>query len=480
LVRIGEYPIALGIEVDPVVASASANAPTPWGPMFIEYRTNMSPWRRVSVVEDGTFSLARTGVVLLKIPANDQAKSSSLRLRLDRGFYPLPIQIVRLELNVLPVVQLDERPTQVIDRSNGFPEQAFPVEISGLPDQDIAVSPMGIRIIEKEQSEAQNPVRFPYPFQIEITEDNHFKEWKQTEDLSITKPEEQVYRLDTTSNKIIFGNGVNGKIPPKNAQIQNKAYHTTKGAEGNLTSGLDWRVANAQVQRTIFGTNPNPVNGGENAWDIEQLMAETRKRVLERQVMLLDKDLQNKVESLYGFGVARADILSRYHPAVPDQKIRGARTVVVTPWHKSSDISASTMQERYLKEVEAAIKKYRVLGERLTVITHQRVSIQIKATLLINSGKDNEKIKTEAIKQLKARLSDIPNADANNKPWPLGRPVTVGEIKTLLSAIPDVFAVTACKLARKGDPFTEQDIPLKRDEVAVGVESDFNITPIFL
>jgi hypothetical protein len=480
LIRIGEYPIALGIEVDPVAVSASANKPTPWGPLFIEYRTDLMPWRQVSVVADGTFSLARTGVVLLKIPADNQANSSWLRFRLDRGFYPLPVQIVRVELNVLPIVQLEERSTHVIGRSNGFPDQVFTVELSGLPDQDIALSPMGISVIENDQSEAQPSVRFPYPLHIEVAADDHFEQWTQTGDLSISRPTEQVYRLDTKADSVVFGNGVNGKIPKNDAQIQAMAYHTTSGAEGNLASGLNWRIAGAPVQDTIFGSNPEPIKGGENAWDIDRLMAETRKRVLERHVMLSDQDLLTKINSLAGFGVARADVLLRYLPTFPDKEIRGARTVVVTPWRNSSDISGLTVDSRYLKSVEAAIQQHRVLGEKLTVITHQRVSIRIEATLLVNTGKNGENIRSEAINRLKVRLTDIAIQDANSNPWPLGRPVTIGEIKALLTTVPDVIAVSVCKLAREGGLFSEQDILLKRDEVAVGMDGDFNISIDFL
>jgi hypothetical protein len=480
LVRVGEKPIALGIEVDAIAPSAHSEVPTPWGPLIIEYWTDASSWRRVAIVEDGTFSLTRTGVVLIKIPADAQAESSKLRLRLDQGYFPFPIQIVRMEINVLPVVQLEERPAKAIGRSNALPNQTFALELNGLPDQRLSFSPMGIKTFESDSSESSNPIRFPNPLRIEITEGADLKEWTQTHDLSCAKPSETVYRLDTSADKIQFGNGINGKIPQYDAQIQNKSYHTTRGADGNLAQGLDWRLDKAQVAGNIFGSNPEPIRGGENAWDIERLLAEVRTQVLNRQVLLTDRDLLSKVESLPGFGVARADVLPRYHPSLPDQDLRNARTLLVIPWRNKGEISIPEVQARYLKEIEAAIKPYRVLGERLTVIAHQRVPIQIEARLLVDAGRDAEKIRKEAVKRLKARLSDIAAERANDRGWPLGRPVTVGEIQALLSSILEVVAVAGCKLARNGNPLTDQDVLLGRDEVAVGFEDDFTVTVDFV
>ncbi len=462
LVRTGENPIALGIEVDPV-PSAHANAPTPWGPLFIEYRTDISPWQPVTVVEDRTFSLARTGVVLVRIPADESASHSQLRLRFDRGFYPVPLRIVRVEVNVLPIVQLEQRRQRVVGQSNGMPDQAFPLELKGLPDQATALKD-------------QKGTPFPAPLRIEVVQGGQFVVWAESDDLSKNTPEEPVYQLDRAGSQIVFGNGVNGAIPPDGAQIRHTTYHITQGVEGNVTSGLAWRVANASVQGSLFGSNPHPIVGGEDAWDLDRLMAEARIRVLNRKVMLSNQDLLRAVESLDGFAVARTDILARYHPALPDQEVQAARTVVVTPWRDPDNTAISVVNERYLNEVAAVIEPYRVLGERLTVITHQRVQIRIKARLLIEPGQDGKKIETEAIKRLNARLSDIAVPEYDRDPWPLGRPVTRGEIKGLLAAIPNVVAVPACALARDDDEFGEQEIlSLKRDEVAVGTDHEITV-----
>ncbi len=455
LIRVGENPIALGIEVNPV-PSAHADVPTPWGPLFIEYKTDNLPWRQVTIVEDRTFSLARTGVVLVKIPANEAAQESFLRFRFDRGFFPFPLRIVRVEINVLPIVQFELRPQRVIGQSNGMPNQMFPLELKGLPKQSTTLN-----------NQSETP--FPIPLDIKVAKGMQFETWKRSHDLSMNKPDDLVYQLDEEGGQIVFGNGVNGAIPPLGAQIQNTAHHITNGTEGNLAANLNWRVDNTTVQGAIFGSNPDSIRKGQDAWDLNRLMAEARKRVLERHVMLSNQDLVQKVNTLDGFAVARTDLLLRYHSALPDQEVQGTRTIVVTPWRDIGDLVTDGVDsERFLKEVADAIEPYRVLGERLTVITHQRVLIRIQATILIGPEKDSEKIKNEAIKRLNARLTDIPVAESDIDPWPLGRSVTEGEIKGLLAGIPDVIAVPNCAFARGDGEFMKKDLLLKPDEVAVG------------
>ncbi|MGC1953780.1 MAG: hypothetical protein WA970_14685, partial [Gammaproteobacteria bacterium] len=308
------YPIALGIEVDPP-PSARANSPTPWGPLVFEYRIDgTSAWRVAEErVQDGTFALARTGVVLLRIPpAPPEAgrTPSYLRLRLDRGFFPIPPRIVRIELNVLPIVQLETVPTGVFERrSNGMPDQAFELNLEHLPDQ--------------------TNTEYPRRLSIEVEEEGRFEEWKPCqeltqpcEDLTHYGPEDRVYRLETGQGRIVFGNGVNGRIPPEGAQIRYQPYHLTRAGEGNVTSGLGWRVAGAPVQGNDYGTNPLPLNGGDDAWGTEELIKAARESALKRKVLLRDEDLRRAAKTLEGYGIARAEVLSHFHPRLSERDVR--------------------------------------------------------------------------------------------------------------------------------------------------------------
>jgi hypothetical protein len=208
------------------------------------------------------------------------------------------------------------------------------------------------------------------------------------------------------------------------------------------------------------------LTGGEDAWDADRLRQEARQRVLLRNVLLRDSDLLEAATGLPGFGVARAAVLARFHPAFPKEKVPGARTLVVIPWRATEEEDSVSENQAYPEAIAAELKPHRVLGERLSVIAAQRVLVRVKAELLVEAGVDAEKLRAEATDRLNARLSDIV-VDDRIDPWPIGRPVTIGEIKTLLAGIDQAIAVPACELARGEGAFAAESVPLLRFEVVI-------------
>jgi len=454
--------IALGIEVDPT-PSARSDSPTPWGPVAFEYRIGSSNFRTaVEDVEDGTFALARSGVVLLKIPSAppEPKQPSYLSLRLDRGFFPVPPRIKRIELNVLPIVQLETQPQKVLDRrSNGMPDQAFELDLEHLPNQGPSES---------------------LPLHIEVEEEGRFTEWSVSQDLSQCGPQDRVYRLDTQKGRLVFGNGVNGRIPPERAQIRHKPYHLTQGADGNLTSGLSWRVTGAPGGGGAYGTNPAPLSGGADTWDTTKLLQEARQSVLNRKVLLADADLRRAAEALEGYGISRVEVLDQFHPRLPNQQLAGARSLVIVPWRDSAMVPPEPASDKYVSQVAAALAPYRVLGESLSVIAPRYVMVKVSAELLIADGFNGESVRKAADTRLNARLSDVA-VDDEIAPWPLGRTVTCSEIKTLLATVPGVIAVPECLIAGPDVELaaapSAESIELDRDEIAIGGQHRFRLTP---
>lgn len=507
---LSKYSVALGIEVAPP-PSARSDTATPWGPLVFEYRTEESGfWQRLEVVHDGTITLARTGIVFLRVPPVTGGGQARLRLRLDRGLFPIAPRIVRIAFNVLPIVQLETQPERVLGRSNGLPDQRFKLELAGLPEEGEEVrapstdgpvpqaptpDPTGSRSREAPtnplspsrlrgnpcdtQTDGDRDATEYLPLRIQVEEAGAFQEWQRSEDLTACGPQDRVYELDIASGYIRFGTGVNGRIPTHDAQIGHRDYHLTKGSLGNLRSDLTWRVVGAPTAGAIFGGNPLPLSGGEDVWDMDRLKQGMRQSVLHRNVLLQDSDLLAAATNLPGYGVARAAVLPRFHPAFPNEEQPGARTLVVIPWRGSDETDVPSVAQAYPDAIAAALKPHRVLGERLSVIAARPVVVRVKAVLLVNPGADAEKIKAEAVELLDARLSDIAISDRVD-PWPIGRPVTVGEIKTLLAAIGQVIAVPVCELAQGEGVFAEESIALLRFEVAIGAHHEIVVRTLAL
>lgn len=457
--------IALGIEVPnrPVAPPHLYASPPPWGPLQFEYRIGNGDYQPVETVADGTFALSVTGVVLIRLPASATAVPSSLRLRLDQGYFPVAPEIAQVATNVLPVRQARTLPAASIGIGSGLPDQT--IDLNDLSELDFAAPGFGVQTEEMGE----------------------FVTWARTEDFCRHGPAERVYRVEPQRRRVIFGNGINGMVPGAAVPIRLTEFERTDGRRGNMAAGLQWRIEGVAVEGT-YGRNRAPINGGEDASDAERITSEARAKARRRDVLLSDADLCAAAKGLPGFAVGRAEVIRRFYPQRPARQTRGARTLVVMPWRRAGGVepqgqaaAPQAVPPDYPRAIQQALASRRMMGERLSVIAARRVRIRVEAVLLMEADRNRSAALAAAEQALNARLTDIPvNRDGNSRegglaaaepasePWPLGRPVTLTEIETLLARVPGVAAVLECRLAREDQPFATVDIVLARYEVAVG------------
>lgn len=436
-------PIALGFAVEPFDEGGTDTKR--WGPIAFDYRVGRGQWEAIAVEYDGTHALARTGVVVLKIPKRkpDPAQvGSTLRLRFDKGFFPISPELRKLDVNVLPIVQVAEEAEQVLGRSNGLPDQTAAVDFAKLPEPDAASDAFQIK-----------------PLQVVVDKDV----WTAVDDLRESGPGDQHYVADSERGFIRFGNGVNGAIPAANAQIRRSAFHATEGAEGNLGGGRTWRVAGIAADFT----NQGAIAGGAKSSTIKDLLAEARRHAVTRRALVTGDDLMTAAQGLPGFAVQRAEVLTRHDPSLPDRKVRGTRTVVLVP---RRDLSLPQLPpplaRGYLDAARDALASRRLIGERIAVEGPGYAVVDVELSVLFGAGASLGPIREKIETILKARLSDL-KRDPAISPWPLGRPVTCREITMLAAKVAGVVAVRQCRLARSEEPLGENAIELKPTEIAI-------------
>ena len=190
-----------------------------------------------------------------------------------------------------------------------------------------------------------------------------------------------------------------------------------------------------------------------------------RKRAIERSVLLTNEDLQDAALRLPGFGVARAEVLVRYDTAFPRETVRGTRTLIVIP-RRDPKTPPPPVPQAYLDAVEEKLAPQRLLGERLLVSGPVYAKIGMDIRVKTEPGADREKVGDCIKKLIGKRLTDLRH-EGDIEPWPLGRPVTAGEIKGLVASIPDVIAVPHCRLARVGTVPNSKEIALDPAEIAI-------------
>ncbi|TCM35977.1 hypothetical protein [Kribbella sp. VKM Ac-2568] len=437
-------PVSIGFAVEPPPGEPPEPSAHSWGPLRFEHRRGEEPWATAELVSDGTAALARTGAVIVEVPTSDARTSvdpSELRLVLDADAVPLERRILRVEVNVLPVVQ------QVLD------ESARGHRGTGLPDQEVAFD--STDLVDAGALE------------VRVGEDV----WEERPTLVDAGPDDRVYvrRPDA----LVFGNGVNGRVPAPDAVIRTGPVTRTLGDRVRVRAGLVWNVPALDPDGDAFATTVDSIGPGRGPTDGAGLLAAARRTAITRTALLTNEELAAAARPLPGFAVARAEVLDGFHPDVPARRIDGTRTLVVIP-HRGLGVAATAPRPAYLEAVRRLLADRRVLGDRLIVAGHSIASVSVHLTLLATPGIDLAEVRAGVVAALCSRFTDVPRDDAI-APWPLGRTVTCEEVTALAAVCDGVLAVESCAIGRAGGPTGEQPIELVRDEVAVTAQDDLRV-----
>lgn len=436
--------VSVGFVVEPPPGEPPDPDVHSWGPLRFEHRRSVERWATADLVADGTSALARTGAVIVEVPTSDgmtSADPSELRLVLDTDAVPLERRVRRVEVNVLPVVQTS------LDKS------ALGVRGTGLPDQVVTFGTKDVVDVDALEVRVADEV------------------WESRPTLLDAGPNDRAYvrRPDA----LVFGNGVNGRVPPLDAVISTGPVARTLGDRVRVRAGLAWNVPALDAEGDAFATTVDAIGGGRARTDGAGLLAAARHIATTRKALLTDEELAAAARLLPGFAVARAEVLDGFHPDVPEGRIEGSRTLVVIP-HRSLDIPASAPRPAYVEAVRRLLAERRVLGDQLVVAGHSVVAVSVRLALLATPGTDLAAVREGVAAGLRARFSDVARNDAI-APWPLGRTVTCEEVTAIASGCDGVLAVKSCAVGRAGGPTGEEPIEVDRDAVAVVEPDDLRI-----
>ncbi|RPF28989.1 hypothetical protein [Georgenia muralis] len=407
-------PIALGLEV----AAPPGPPPSPetsWGPAVWEYRAAGDGWEHLPVDHDGTAGLARTGVVVLTVPPA-RPGTAEVRLRLDRGFFPVAPQVRAVAVNALPVVQLEHVARAALTVGTGLPDQV--VELS---TADLVPAPGGPRLTIEVGGEP----------------------WTE-HDLATSGPDDPHYAV--SPDAVVFGNGVNGRRPPAGAAIAHGDLLRTAGSGGNLRPGLTWGVP--VLGPAPYGANRHALAGGRDATTATELLAQARAAATSRAALLTDDDLAAAAYALPGMAVGRAEVLPRFDRRLPGRSVDGVRTLVVAPAGFGVGPGGSAEVPRaYLREVSARLGGGRVLGERLVVQGPAVVVVDVAVRVTSQAWAVPSDVAAAVEGALRDRLTAVRRSA---EPWPLGRDLTVTDVVAIVASVEGVGTVPDVRLAGDG------------------------------
>jgi hypothetical protein len=329
---------------------------------------------------DSSDGMLRTGVLCLSLDnITESPRTFTIELRSPEGF-PQPPRLLRIEPNVIPIIQ-GRSINRELQPANGVPDWNFTLNVPGL------------RFGEGEK-----------PLKVEVTEASGLNVWDQRERLSECGPDEQVYVLDVNKGEVLFGNGVNGRIPPAGSQVF-VTYSVCDGDQGNVARNRKWEVAGFGG---VFGVNPDPVTGGAGSFDLIAQRREARRRSREDHALINSQDVIAAAIALSVQEVVRAWVVP-FGEKLPKT---GATTLVVMRKRASAtEPDQPPETRRWLEAVRRRLVSRMPLGARLVVVAPDYIEFSIEAPLEAEAGLDPLKVQQQVLEALRKKLALVDSGD---------------------------------------------------------------------
>lgn len=423
---------SLGVRVDrPATRRAAEASIPPLAPAVLVVTMRTGGERiELPVIEDGTRGFMQSGVLLLDVsPVPDSPAAFSLEISALRGF-ARPPRILRIEPGVLPIVQ-GGMVTKEVHAAHGVPSQRIRLAVPGLRF-GAGVTPLVVITVEQGARH----------------------EWRRVDDLAASGPADRHYELAAADESLLFGNGVNGFVPPFESQVF-VDYSCCDGASANLPRHQRWQVRGIAG---VFGVNPEAIAGGRDADRDADLRREARRRLRESHALVTAGDIEAAALSLADLEVARAKV-----PAIKPQTDAQHEIALLVMRARATPEEPAQPPEtaRWLAAVRQALLPRMPLGTRLLVRAPGYRAFSLRASVEVMPRRDPKEVEQAVRNRLRDAFTLVPRAGL--RPREFGAPVSARDLAALIRGVPGVRRIVA--LAMSVDGREEKQLLLKRVEL---------------
>jgi len=343
--------------------------------------------------------------------------------------------------------------------SEVFKEIKIPDEIKKLTDH--------LAIISDDEIKALNSFLIEAAFSDTITkktlviqvqdDEGKWKTWIEVNDFESSGPEDLHYIFDPEEGDIIFGNGMNGKIPPERRRIRASLYRTSQGMKGNIPEGQNFLINGSKI---ITGKNGKEAAGGRYAESIKQAKLRARKDFRTNYRAITSNDYEELVRSTPGLRVSRAKAIINYDPDYPCNAIPGNVTVVAVPYTRKGNFPP-VPGNGFKKTVLSHLENHRLITENVFFIEPEYVKISIKCNVHVMKKYSADKVKDRIEAKLKNFIDPLTGGQ-DGKGWPFGRSIFPSEIYEMIDDVTGVDYASEVLLRANDLEFQKEAVKIPR------------------
>jgi predicted phage baseplate assembly protein len=379
----------------------------------------------VAVETDTTDGMRNSGVMILRFPAVTGAGAEQVLLFRSAKDALVP-RLLRISTNAIPVAQRATLAPPPF-AGTGRPGQKVEIEPLSLFAADEAAEGEVWRLVQREAGLALD---------VRVQEGGQARLWTPGE-LRNAGPEDERYELteqaDGSRIEILFGNGINGRRPPLDAQIL-IGMVLSAGAGGNIASGIEWKLDGYRIS----WVNREASTGGKDADDLADRLARLRIRLRDERTLATSAQIEAAALDLSNaYGVKRATIVEGWEPGRRRPASAATRTLLVT--RKGEGPETEDWRRAIARELSPRI----ALTERFLVASPVWRELRVRVRAVAVAGRVPAAVAEDIRNELADRL--LPSGSKGEN-WPLGQDVTAMAVGGWIRRLPGVAAVTELAL----------------------------------
>ena len=232
--------------------------------------------------------------------------------------------------------------------------------------------------------------------------------WEARENLAGAGRNDRFYELDSSTGRVSFGDGVNGKIPAyTDAADVSCDYSYGGGTVGNLPAeALDGLIVGIPFVERM--TNHRPTCGGSNGQSIETVRKIGAARLLHRGRAVTARDFESLV--LEGFTEVR-EVCCFADRNILGHKEYGCVTVVVMPYDYADSVYSTALCRKIYDFVSKRAAVGLCVGNKLSVIPASVMKISSQISISI----DDYEFAAEVEQNAEAAVKELLNGAGGNK-----------------------------------------------------------------
>jgi hypothetical protein len=280
-----------------------------------------------------------------------------------------------------------------------------------------------------------------------------WRTWLRVDDFLKSGPDDYHYVLDPQTGTVLFGNGLNGRVPQKTEFIRARFYRYSQYEKGNIKAGHQWVLDLVPAATPIVNRiNSTAASGGRGKESLDETKIRTRAVFNKDRAVLTKTDYETLALETPGLRVARAKLVANFNPKFSRLKLPGEVTLIVEaqppPRAAFPNATPTAPSKGFLATIQNYVESRRVVTTNVNVIGPQYVEVTVSGQFFLKKRVSEPETRESINRALDQFFDPFFGGPVAGQGWPFGRSIVPSEIIQQLVKVDGVDYVT--KIAING------------------------------